>query len=158
MRALILLSILLLSTVPALAKEVKLCTIQSDYNEKKYDLVVEVNENNHIEQIITKRKPRPKIKRYPTTVLDKEITLVKTLGITIVGLTCHKFSPSKGCPITINYPSNIALGSFKDFNAEIRVVNGEWKILANNRPFQTMSLKSKRILGLLVGIKSIELI
>lgn len=139
-----------------LAKEILLATISSDYTSKTYGLSVNVNAKNKIESIVSKNNKKNSSKIYMPSVLDKEITLVKTVGIPLVTLLCKNFDAEAGCPIKINYPKNIAIANFDDFHARLRKVDGIWGLYSNNRKFTKMNLVAKKIMGALVGVKKIE--
>ena len=79
------------------------------------------------------------------------------MGVSLVTLRCHNFHPQKGCPITIEYPYNIAFGNFKKFHAEIKKdTTGRWALYAGQRRFERLHLVAKKALGILIGIKRIE--
>ena len=130
--------------------------ISTDYAKKTYSLFIETNAKNEITSIKTRNNLKNKIKTYPADILHKEITLVKAVGISLVTLRCHDFNPLSGCPITIEYPSNVAFGHFKKFQAEIKKGDaGSWGLYAGGQ-FTELRLMAKKALGLLIGIKRIE--
>lgn len=139
-----------------LAKDILLATISSDYAAKTYGLSIRVNKNNEIESIVSKNNKKNKSKVYHSSVLNNEITLVKTLGIPLVTLKCSDFDSEAGCPITINYPKNIAIANFDNFHARLRKVKGKWGLYVDNKKFTKMNLIAKKVLGALVGVDKIE--
>ena len=141
---------------PVSAKDIFLTKITTDYVKKTYSLYVEVNEANEITAIKTINDQKKKTKIYKTNVLDKEITLVKAVGVTLVSLKCNNFNPQKGCDIVIEYPYNLTYGKFKSFNAKLMRIENDWNLVADNRVFRKMHLVAKKLLGLLIGIKKIE--
>ena len=132
-----------------------LATISTDYVKKTYDLLLELNERQLISGIKTRNNKKNKIKSYPVSVLDKPITLVKAAGITLVGLACKNFATSRGCDIEIEYPSNLTIGRFKIFKAKLEKIENTWKLTHQGVPFSKLHLKSKKFLGLLIGIKKL---
>lgn len=133
-----------------------LAKISSDYVSKTYNLAVLLNDKGEIAGIRTKNNKKNKIKTYGVDVLNKKITLVKALGVSLITLKCHEFHPEKGCRIDIEYPYNLTYGKFKNFNARILKKNDKWGLYVGDRKFTQMKLVAKKLLGLLVGIKSIE--
>lgn len=150
---------LLLALAPSIdAGESFLSLISSDYDkEKTYSLLVDTNEKNEITAIKTRNNLKKKTKTYPPEILGDEITLVKAAGISLVTLRCHNFNPKRGCPITIEYPYNIAFGNFKKFQALIKKnKKGQWGLYTREGQFKKLHLVAKKALGLLIGIKRIE--
>jgi hypothetical protein len=133
-----------------------LSKITSDLGGRYYNLSLVVDENNLIQAIKSFSSRKNRTRTYGGAVLRDRITLVKTLGMELVTLRCLNFSPSNGCKIEIEYPYNITYGNFKKFYAYLKKIDGKWA-LTNERGqvFKSMHLKSKKILGLLVGIKRI---
>jgi len=137
-------------------ERVFLARISTDYINKTYDLFIDLNGHKLISAIATRNNKKNKIKKYPVSVLGKPITLVKAIGITLVSLSCTHFSTSKGCDITIEYPYNITYGHFKKFKAKLKKVNSKWVLTdIHGKIFNHLSLKAKKALGLLIGIKKI---
>lgn len=143
---------------PALSKseDVFLATISTDYVKRSYDLMIALNDRKLIEAIKTRNNKKNKIKTYPVSVLDKPITLVKAVGVTLVSLTCNNFATNRGCDISIEYPSNLTLGKFKYFHAKLEKKDGKWTLTKNGKPFTKMFLVARKLMGLLIGIKRIE--
>lgn len=137
-------------------KDIHLATISTDYVKKSYDLMVTIDDRGLITAIKTRNNKKNKIKTYPISVLDKPITLVKAVGVTLVGLTCTNFATNKGCDITIEYPSNITFGRFKNFHAKLEKTGGRWRLTRDGKPFDNMFLVARKLMGLLIGIKRIE--
>lgn len=137
-------------------KDIHLATIATDYIQKSYDLMVTINDRGLITAIKTRNNKKNKIKTYPISVLDKPITLVKAVGVTLVGLTCTNFKTNQGCDIAIEYPSNITLGRFKNFQAKLEKTGGRWRLTRDGKPFDHMFLVARKLMGLLIGIKRIE--
>ena len=133
--------------------------ISNDYTpEKTYDLILDVKINGHIKGIKTRNNKKNKVKFYPPKVLDKSMTLLKAAGIKLITLKCQNFKPNKGCSIIIEYPTNIALGKFKKFHAQIKMKDGQWGMYSTSeQKFRRMHLVSKKLLGLITGIKKIEI-
>ncbi len=139
------------------SQDIFLATISTDYVKKSYDLIITVNDRKLISAIKTKNNKKQKIKTYLVNVLNKPITLVKAVGITLVNLSCLKFATNRGCDIVIEYPENITVGKFKKFTAKLEKHKGVWKLTKNGKPFSKMVLISRKLLGLLIGIKRIEI-
>lgn len=136
--------------------DIHLSLISSNFDSKTYGLFVGVNKNNKISYIKTINNKKNKVKIYPNNVLKKNLPLVKAAGIELVTLKCADFSPNKGCPITIRYPVNIVLMAFKSFKAEIKKVEGKWGLYVGPNKFTRMHLVQRKVLGLLIGVKRIE--
>ena len=86
------------------------------------------------------------------------MTLLKAAGAKLITLECKGFQPDKGCDIVITYPSNLILIRFKKFHAKIKMKKGRWGMYSNkDQPFRKMHLVSKKTLGLITGIKRIEI-
>ncbi|MCR9205102.1 MAG: hypothetical protein NXH75_11020 [Halobacteriovoraceae bacterium] len=130
--------------------------ITTDYVSKSYDLMITLNDRQLIEAIKTKNNKKNRIKNYPVSVLNRPITLVKAVGVTLVSLSCTKFATSRGCDITIEYPSNLAIGSFKNFHAKLEKVEGKWQLSHQGKKFSQLHLVARKALGILIGIKRIE--
>ena len=138
------------------AEDIYLATISTDYVKKSYDLMIALNDRKLITAIKTKNNKKNKIKTYPVSVLDKPITLVKAVGVTLVSLSCNNFATNRGCDISIEYPSNLTLGSFKFFHAKLEMVAGKWRLTKDGKPFTQMFLVARKLMGLLIGIKRID--
>lgn len=136
--------------------DIYLATISTDYIKKSYDLMISLNDRKLISAIKTRNNKKNKIKTYPVSVLNKPITLVKAVGVTLVSLACNNFGTNRGCDIKIEYPSNITLGRFKFFHAKLEKNNGQWRLTKDGKPFSKMYLVAKKLMGLLIGIKRIE--
>ncbi len=149
---------LLISAKDLQAKEILLTVITSNYTNRTYNLSIATDDKDEIVSIISKNNKKNKTKIYNHSLLSKEITLVKTLGISLVTLRCVDFDPQAGCRIKIHYPKNILLANFKDFDSRLRKVNGEWGLYIGSRKFTKLNLIAKKILGALVGIKRIDAI
>lgn len=134
-----------------------LSLISSDQGERTYDLSLEADASGEIVSIRTKNNQKNRVKTHGRDILNEEIGLVKTAGTKIITLRCHDFDPKTGCAITIKYPSNIALGTYRDFHAEIKNEGGEWGLHSGGRRFKEMRLIGKTFLGLIIGIKRVEL-
>lgn len=136
--------------------DIHLATISTDYVSKTYDLILTLNHRKLISAIKTKSSNKQHPKTYPVSVLSEPITLVKAVGVTIVSLRCLNFATSKGCDIQIEYPSNITVGSFKIFQAKLEFRDQKWQLTHNGAPFTKMHLISRKVLGLLIGVKRIQ--
>ena len=150
--------------IPAFAKSeelknIYLAKIASDYAKSKYyELSINVNDKNEIVSIQSTRKPNIKKKIYGASILEKEMTLVKTVGIKLVTMKCHKFTATRGCDIEISYPRNITLAKFRSFFAQLRKIGGKWGLYsAHGDKFNRLNLISNKVLGLLVGIREIQM-
>jgi len=133
-----------------------LATISTDYVDKTYDLLIDLNERTLISGIRTRNNKKNKVKSYPVSVLNKPITLVKAAGITLVSLSCKNFATSRGCDIEIEYPSNLTIGSFKIFYAKLEKREDQWKLTHKGVPFSKLHLISRKFLRLLIGIKGLR--
>lgn len=140
-------------------QNIVLSTITSDFKKDYfYELSINVDKSGKIQSIQSTKKPHNTHKVYPTELLNKEITLVKSIGISLVTLKCIGFTPTHGCDIEISYPYNISYGNFDSFAAQLRKVGGKWGLYSSKgEAFNNMQLVSKKMLGLLVGIKRINL-
>lgn len=139
-----------------LESEVHLATITTDYTSKTYELVLSLNNQQQVTAIKTKSN-KGKVKDYPLAVLDREIVLAKAVGISLVTLLCKDFSQENGCPIEIEYPSNLTYGKFLKFQAQLNSIEGRWQLQSGSRSFNSMHLVAKKFLGLLIGVERIEL-
>ncbi len=137
-------------------EEIFLAKISTDYVKKSYDLSLRLNPQKLITAILTKNNKKNKKKVYPVNVLNKPIILVKAIGIDLISLKCDNFATSRGCDITIEYPYNLTIGRFKKFKAKLQKIDGQWQLTdENNKRFNQLFLKAKKILGVLIGIKRI---
>ncbi|MCP4913399.1 MAG: hypothetical protein GY909_09775 [Oligoflexia bacterium] len=136
-------------------RDIFLAKISTDIMPKTYDLLVTVDEKKEVVAIKTRNNKKNKIKVYKTNVLDKPITLVKTLGITLISLKCSNFNKSTGCNIEIEYPYNVTYGKFRKFNCKLIKDDGEWKLSHGKKSFSHLHLKANKVVGLLVGIKKL---
>jgi len=134
-----------------------LAVISTSFIKKTYSLFVEVNEKNEIVNIKSRNDKKNKIKIYPAAILHKRVTLVKAAGFHLVTLLCAPFDAKTGCPIVIKYPTNIILQSYKNFKAEIRFRDNKWGLFVGPNRFTRMHLVAKKPLGLLIGVRRIEL-
>lgn len=138
------------------ALEVKLATITTDYTNRTYDLILSLDQEGKVTAIKTKSN-KGKIKNYPLHVLDRQIVLVKAVGISLVTLTCKNFKQFSGCPIEIEYPSNLTYGKFLRFESNLVFANEKWQLQSQNRQFTSMHLVAKKVFGILIGVERIEL-
>tara|TARA_R110002072_G_scaffold64203_6_gene159790 strand:- start:635 stop:1132 length:498 start_codon:yes stop_codon:yes gene_type:complete len=136
-------------------RDIFLANISSDIMDKTYDLLVSVDNKKEVISIKTRNNKKNKIKIYKTAVLNKPITLVKTLGITLISLSCNQFNKATGCNIVIEYPYNITYGKFRKFHCKLVKDDGEWKLVAGKKAFSKLHLKANKVVGLLVGIKQL---
>ena len=136
--------------------DVHLSLISSNYVDKTYSLLVGVDKKNEIQYIKTINNKKNKVKIYPNKVLKNNVPLVKAAGIELVTLRCSNFNPNLGCPITIKYPTNIIVMAFKSFKAVIRKEKGKWGLFIGPKRFTKMHLVARKTLGLLLGVKRIE--
>ena len=159
MKRLFIVLLLLLFSSKTLAIDIFMVRISNDYApQKTYDLILDVQTNGHIKGIKTRNNKKNKIKYYPPKILNESMTLLKAAGIKLVTLKCQGFRPDKGCDMIIEYPSNIALGKFKKFHAQIKMEDGQWGMYSKNGiKFRRMHLVSKKLLGLTTGIKKIKI-
>ena len=137
-------------------RDIHLSLISTNYVPKTYSLYVGVNKKNVIQYIKTVNNKKKKVKIYPNKVLRNNVPLVKAGGIELVSLRCEKFDPNVGCPITIKYPINVLVMAFKSFKAVIRKENGKWGLFVGPKRFTKMHLIARKVLGLLIGVKRIE--
>lgn len=144
------------STEPAKIKDIHLSTISTNYVDKTYSLIIGVDENNTIQYVKTINIKKNKVKIYKNHLLKNNLPLVKAAGVELVTLRCENFDPTKGCPISIRYPTNILVMAFKSFNAEIRKNNGEWGLYIGAKKFTKMKLIAKKVFSLLIGVKRID--
>jgi hypothetical protein len=137
-------------------RDIHLSMISSNYVDKTYSLIVGVDDKNTIQYVKTINNKKQKSKIYHNNLLKKNLPLVKAAGIELVTLRCEKFDPNKGCPISIRYPTNVLVMAFKSFKAEIKKVNGEWGLYIGSQKFTKMKLIAKKVFGLLIGVRRIE--
>lgn len=142
--------------VETAAQDIFLATITTDYTERTYDLMLSLDEKKNVAAIKTKSN-RGKVKNYPLAVLNREVVLVKAVGVSLVTLLCQNFSQEMGCPIEIEYPSNITYGKFLRFQAQLKNIDGVWQLQSRDRAFSRMHLVAKKVFGLLIGVDRIEL-
>lgn len=136
--------------------EVMLAKISTDYTDRTYDLILMLDANQKVSGIRTKSN-KGKIKNYPLNVLDREVVLVKAVGVALVTLLCKDFKQEVGCPIEIEYPSNVTYGKFLRFQSQLAFSDGKWQLESRGRPFTVMHLVAKKLFGLLIGVDRIEL-
>ena len=137
-------------------KDIHLSLISTNYVDKTYSLLVGVDKKNVIQYIKTINNKKNKVKIYPSNLLKNNVPLVKAAGIELVTLNCKNFNPEVGCPITIKYPTNVLVMAFKSFKAIIKKENGQWGLFIGSRKFTKMHLIARKVLGLLIGVKRIE--
>lgn len=136
--------------------EIMLAKISTDYTDRTYDLILMLDTNQKVSGIRTKSN-KGKIKNYPLNVLDREVVLVKAVGVALVTLLCKDFKQEIGCPIEIEYPSNVTYGKFLRFKSQLSFTDGKWQLESHGRPFSVMHLVAKKLFGLLIGVERIEL-
>lgn len=140
-------------------KDIHLSTISTNYVDKTYSLIIGVDESNSIKYVKTINNKKKKVKIYKNELLKNNLPLVKAAGIELVTLRCENFDASKGCPISIRYPTNIIVMAFKSFKAEIKKnSNGEWGLYIGPKRFTSMKLIAKKVFGLLIGVKRIDIL
>ena len=144
-------------TINQAPRDVFLTLISTDYTTKTYTLFVQVDKDNIITSVKIRNNKKNKMKTYSNSKLNTKMTLVKALGVSIITLSCANFNPSNGCVIGIEYPSNLMFGKYKSFHALLKKTNNKWGLWAGATNFTNMHLKSLKVIGLLVGIKKIEL-
>ena len=144
------------SSALAQVQEVKLATITTDYTNKTYDLILNLDADKKVTAIKTKSN-KGKVKIYPVEVLGKQIVLVKAVGISLVTLRCLNFDQSQGCPIEIEYPSNLTYGKFLRFESRLVKADNQWQLQSQDRRFASMHLVAKKVFGILIGVERIEL-
>tara|TARA_R110000868_G_scaffold61524_1_gene186932 strand:+ start:43948 stop:44616 length:669 start_codon:yes stop_codon:yes gene_type:complete len=138
------------------SSEVSLALITTDYSSKTYELVLSRDEKEKVIAIKTiNNKGKEKI--YPLSVLDREIVLAKAVGVSLVTLRCHQFNQEAGCPLEIEYPSNVTYGKFLRFKANLVKRESGWQLESGNRKFTSMHLVAKKFFGLLIGVERLEL-
>ncbi|MBH48869.1 MAG: hypothetical protein CME71_11940 [Halobacteriovorax sp.] len=136
--------------------EVSLALITTDYSSKTYELVLSRDDQDQVKAIKTiNNKGKEKI--YPLSVLNREIVLAKAVGVSLVTLRCHNFSQETGCPLEIEYPSNVTYGKFLRFKANLVKRESGWQLESGNRKFTSMHLVAKKFFGLLIGVERLEL-
>ncbi|MBK23198.1 MAG: hypothetical protein CME70_04255 [Halobacteriovorax sp.] len=156
MKFLIFIAILASFNLKAEVKDIHLSLISTNYVDKTYSLYVGVDKKNEIQYIKTINNKKNKQKIYPNNVLKNNVPLVKAAGIELVTLRCENFDPNIGCPITIKYPINVIVMAFKSFKAEIKKVDNKWGLYIGPKKFTKMHLIARKTLGLLIGVKRIE--
>ena len=135
-----------------------LAVFSTNQSKRTWSLALVTDENDEIVALRTLSSRKNRVRRYDRSILDEEINLTRKLGVRLATLRCHDLDPSAGCPITIKYPGNIALGRFRRFRGEIRKRDGEWGCFSEDGTrFAEAKLIVKKILGIPVGIKRIEL-
>ncbi len=137
-------------------QEVKLATITTDYTDKTYDLILNLDHNNQVSAIKTKSN-KGKVKVYPVGVLGNQIVLVKAVGVSLVTLLCKNFDQENGCSIEIEYPSNLTYGKFLKFESQLVKTEHNWQLQSQDRRFSSMHLVAKKVFGILIGVDRIEL-
>lgn len=144
--------------IKASPQTIRLAVITSDYTDKKYDLEIEVDQKNDLQRIKTRNVAKNKVKEYGLEVLNKKIVLVKALGMDLITLKCIEFKPSSGCDLEIKYPSNLAVANFSEYQAKLVRTEKSWELRSqNDMKFTEMRLIARKLAGLLVGIKRIEI-
>ena len=139
-------------------EEIFIARITGNFSDKTYDIFLELNPRKLISAMKTRNNKKKKTKRYGLDILSKPIPLAKAAGVVLVSLKCLRFNTAKGCDIEIEYPSNIALGRFKTFKTKLKRKEGKWGFYdEKGNAFTRMHLVSKKVLGILVGIKRIEI-
>lgn len=154
-------SLLLLSSVAfaetVKIKDIHLSTISTNYVDKTYSLLIGVDSKNTIQYVKTINNKKKKVKVYQNKLLKNNLPLVKAAGIELVTLRCDNFDPTKGCPISIRYPTNIIVMAFKSFKAEIKKDSaGNWGLYMGPKKFSNMKLIARKVMGLLIGVKKID--
>tara|TARA_R110000868_G_scaffold180754_1_gene421406 strand:- start:4885 stop:5553 length:669 start_codon:yes stop_codon:yes gene_type:complete len=139
-----------------LQAEVPLALITTDYSDKTYQLVIALDQNSQVSAIKTINN-KGKEKTYPLSVLGQEIVLAKAVGVSLVTLHCHNFKQSSGCPLEIEYPSNVTYGKFLRFKADLVKNASGWQLQSSGRKFTSMHLVAKKFFGLLIGVERLEL-
>lgn len=136
--------------------DIFLARISTDYVSKTYDLSLRLNQHRLISAILVRNNKKNKLKVYPIEVLNKPIVLVKAVGVKLVTLACTNFVTSRGCHITIEYPSNLTIGRFKKFYSKLVYDKNRWQLKDSyNNTYNHLHLKAKKVLGVLIGIKKL---
>lgn len=144
--------------IRASPQTIRLAVITSDYTDKKYDLEIEVDQKNVLQKIKTRNVAKNKVKEYGIDLLSKNIVLVKAIGMDLITLKCVEFNPATGCDLEIKYPSNLAVANFSEYQAKLVRTEKSWELRSqNNIKFTEMRLIARKVAGLLVGIKRIEI-
>lgn len=145
------------ATITAAPKNIVLASITSDYTDKKYELSLDVDQKNDIQLIKTYSAHNNKFKEYALDVLMNRITLVKAAGIQLITLRCIEFKPESGCKLEIYYPSNLAVANFSEYYAKLVRTKDSWELQTEEGfKINRLHLIAKKAIGLLVGIKRIE--
>ena len=138
-------------------KTTLLAILSNDYRKGTRDLMVVTDAKHQIVSIQIRNNRKKRTKTYPASKLNEKIPLAKTAGVTLVELQCLNFDPQKGCLVQIEYPYNITYASFRRFRAELKLKNGQWGFYQGERRFVGIHMIAKKWLGILVGIKEIQL-
>jgi hypothetical protein len=89
-------------------------------------------------------------------LLTKEVVLAQASGLDAVLLSCVGCDPNVGGTLVLRHLYNGVTRSYRSFKMHIQRSDRLWELSsADGLPIRTLTLKSRKVLGALVGIREI---
>lgn len=153
-KLLVLIGFLFLNSISA--EEINLIQIKSEpENGIIHDLIIDVDEEGAITKIIRKSNWTQEFD--VKDLLGKGIVLAKRNKFNAVTLRCGKgCTPRAGGPLHLKYLYNAITNKMKPFHLNLIKRDGDWVLLTQKgEEVRTLTIKSRKISGMVVGIKKI---
>lgn len=147
--------ILAMLTQIAFAKDFHLVKIISEpENNKIHNFLLDLDKNYDIESIVrTTTNERQVIKL--DLLAGKDYTLLKSDGRDVIILQCHNCDSVHGGDLGIKYLRNGLSMKYKVLNLNLQREGDEWALKHEGTKVHTLTIKPRKVLGQLVGIRKI---
>ncbi len=127
-------------------------------NNAIHELILHINHEKKTTVLV--RKHEALETQYPTESLKKgDVVLAKIKGKDVISMSCPNFEENKGGKIHVKYLHNGLTMSYKAITLELAKENETWGLYTSTpdkKQIHKLTLKPRRIAGLLIGIQSID--
>ena len=152
----ILILVTLLSSSLVMAADQKILNIINAIDNKNYDLIMEVDEDNRASGLKVFDHSNKDTKNYNMDKLESGVVLKEEQGHKVIVLKGQSFDHDRGGDVKIDYLYNGITGSRKDMDLEIQFDGKKWQVYSNARRISNLKFKGKTIFGKVVGVASVE--
>lgn len=124
-------------------------------NNLHHQLILHLNDAGDVEQISRVSLESEHVFTL-ADLLTKEVVLARSSGLDAVLLGCSGCDPNVGGTLVLRYVYNGVTRNYRSFQMRIQRSDRHWELsTADGTPIRTLTLKARKVLGAVVGIREI---
>ncbi|GAB4409045.1 MAG: hypothetical protein OHK0056_10680 [Bacteriovoracaceae bacterium] len=139
----------------ASAADQKILNIVNNIENKNYDLILEVDENQVARGLKVFDHTMRDTKEYDMSNLNQGVILKEEQGYKVIVLKSGDFEHDRGGSMDVDYLKNGIVGSRGKMNLEVQFDGKDWVVFSNGSKVKNLKFYPNKVFGKVVGISKI---